>query len=692
MFREYPYLNLQDLNLDYILCKIREMQTELNNFVVTNAIKYADPIDWNITTQYEKNTVVIDANSGIAYLSVQPVPSGVAITNTNYWTVVFDLSMFIDKNAKNLTVHVEGQTNTATFNSAVGDWLIWYDELYVVTNAINAGDAYVVGSNIERLTVEDVIKTINTEIVNIENDILNITNDIGDLDNLTTTDKSSVVNAINELDADISNIEGNIDTLEDDIDKETIKRIQMPRTLKGNLVIDHFRYRSNDGAYLQGACYVGNGVIVAYYRTNGSNTGALMGYDIASESKMWEYPTLGYHGNTITYNPNNNKIYLCAGMDDITNTPMNLISIINMANPSVIESTVTLPTMNMAMGLVYDNDTDRFYATHDTGNTPNQSNVVTVFNNDLTAVIDTITLEGHFGVDYGLNTQGYVAIANGIIYSICQSVGHLAIEGNYIKNGSVAMLAQLPSMINKCRQTGEPQSVIYDYDNDEFYIASQDYNSTAYMFSIGMIYKTNLYKGIVEELPTLMSTGISLEQVNRPVVECYVANGDTSSVKPSWHLSGDTFRTFQDAVNLSIYYNVASKIFLTSTRDGMTRQTRGVLELKLKTFAGAIVGQNSTTLVSFDYLINTPSCNIQFTHCEFDSAFDVSTDSMQILVAGNARVYFDRCTFKDFTPEAGQTPYHIMALENADVAIRNCTFNGTMTDCYTGQMAQKRQV
>ena len=70
---------------------IREMQTELNNFVVTNAIKYADPIDWNITKQYEKNTVVIDANSGIAYLSVDPVPPGVAITNTDYWTVIFDL-------------------------------------------------------------------------------------------------------------------------------------------------------------------------------------------------------------------------------------------------------------------------------------------------------------------------------------------------------------------------------------------------------------------------------------------------------------------------------------------------------------------------------------------------------------------------------------------------------------------------
>lgn len=216
MFREYPYLNLQDLNLDYILRKIREMQKELNNFVVTNAIKYADPIDWNITTQYEKNTVVIDANSGIAYLSVQPVPSGVAITNTNYWTVIFDLSMFIDKAAKNLTDHVESdETSTATFTSAAGDWLIWYDKLYVVLSNINIGDAYVENTNIRRFTIEDFgghLDDLNTtdksNIVNAINELVQAIIDesvrVGDLTDLETTDKSSVVNAINE---NVDNIE-----------------------------------------------------------------------------------------------------------------------------------------------------------------------------------------------------------------------------------------------------------------------------------------------------------------------------------------------------------------------------------------------------------------------------------------------------------------------------------------------------
>lgn len=185
MFNKYPYLNLNDLNLDYILKKIKEMETELNTFVSTNAIKYANPIDWNITTQYEKNTVVIDANSGIAYLSVQPVPSGVAITNTDYWTVIFDLSMFIDKAAKNLTFHVEGITNTATFDSNVDDWLIWYDVLYKAVVYINTGDSYVVGSNIVQITVEDVIKAIIGEINNLTTNVVNLLADVSELQDNT---------------------------------------------------------------------------------------------------------------------------------------------------------------------------------------------------------------------------------------------------------------------------------------------------------------------------------------------------------------------------------------------------------------------------------------------------------------------------------------------------------------------------
>ena len=202
----YPYTDFHELNLSWLIQVITEVQTTLEQFVSINALKYADPIQWNITTQYEKNTIVIDPVSGVAYISVQPVPSGVALTNTDYWTVVFDLGQFVVRASKNFSLHYEADTTTsATFASTAGDWLVWGDTLYKALVNITPGDTYVVDGNIEHFTMEelvghldDLLTTDKTSIVNAINELASRT---GELDDLTTTDKTSIVNAINELDS-----------------------------------------------------------------------------------------------------------------------------------------------------------------------------------------------------------------------------------------------------------------------------------------------------------------------------------------------------------------------------------------------------------------------------------------------------------------------------------------------------------
>ena len=210
LFERFPYTNFHDLNLTWILNELKTLEHTINEFVSINALKYADPIQWNITTQYEKNTIVIDPLTGTAYISVQPVPSGVNLTNTDYWTVVFDLGSFVTKAAKNFcSRYEEATTLTATFPSSINDWLIWGDTLYYALVNITAGDAYIVDSNIKQFTIEDVIGHIQdlntTDKSNLVAAINEILQNCGDLDSLSTTDKSNLVAAINEIFTILSN-------------------------------------------------------------------------------------------------------------------------------------------------------------------------------------------------------------------------------------------------------------------------------------------------------------------------------------------------------------------------------------------------------------------------------------------------------------------------------------------------------
>ena len=281
MFNEYPYRNLTDVNLDFILKHIKYLETNLQDFVKLNTIKYANPIIWNITKQYETNTVVIDGNTGTAYLSVQPVPSGVALTNTDYWTVIFTLNLTTSN--QNITLRDDGTNVIATFASDTGDWLLWNFYLYRVTLPIAVNTAYLEGFNLERYTVELFIKDYVTNILNL----------IGDLDDLNTTDKTTVVNAINS----VLTVIGDLDDLNTNDKDNVVEAINELVSLKPyNFVNASFYSGANDTEILQNA--VNNSEFV-YVDRNMSITSI----DIRKPLKL----DLG--GHTITANTSTNNAF-----------------------------------------------------------------------------------------------------------------------------------------------------------------------------------------------------------------------------------------------------------------------------------------------------------------------------------------------------------------------------------------------
>ncbi len=151
-----PYTNFHDLNLDWIIEVLNEFNTKLSNFVSLATIKYADPLQWNITSQYEANTVVVDSN-GNAYLSVKPVPSGVSLDRVEFWTKIGNFDELWADVKKAITPNDEGHSPTATVNRAVND-LVWVNGALVrVTRAMIAGDAYVPGSNCVSSSTNEVL-------------------------------------------------------------------------------------------------------------------------------------------------------------------------------------------------------------------------------------------------------------------------------------------------------------------------------------------------------------------------------------------------------------------------------------------------------------------------------------------------------------------------------------------------------
>lgn len=99
------------------------------------------------------------------------------VVNTNIETITLDQyikNIIVDRNARLLQIETDMTTvdnaSTASDNYAVGDLIVRNDVLYKVIDAITSGDAFVVDTNIEAVTIEELLalkqnKTLDTALV-----------------------------------------------------------------------------------------------------------------------------------------------------------------------------------------------------------------------------------------------------------------------------------------------------------------------------------------------------------------------------------------------------------------------------------------------------------------------------------------------------------------------------------------------
>ena len=180
----------------------------MQQYIETSSISYADPIQWDITKQYPRNTVVVTVN-GDGYLSTQPVPIGIDIDNEDYWTKIGNFSELWGSVKLAITPVDEKLKTTASANRNIND-LVWLNnDLYIILKPMDAGTRYIEGTNCKKTNIGEQLNDLNTKVDN---------------------NKSSVDNSIEQINTNIENINTNLNKK---IDKDTVGNLD--QTVSGNM-------------------------------------------------------------------------------------------------------------------------------------------------------------------------------------------------------------------------------------------------------------------------------------------------------------------------------------------------------------------------------------------------------------------------------------------------------------------------
>ena len=81
----YPGTDLHEIDLGYILTKVQDLDDKIRILYENGTVKFADPVEWNILTNYTAGTIVKEPVTSAFYIAKENVPSGIQLYNEEYW-------------------------------------------------------------------------------------------------------------------------------------------------------------------------------------------------------------------------------------------------------------------------------------------------------------------------------------------------------------------------------------------------------------------------------------------------------------------------------------------------------------------------------------------------------------------------------------------------------------------------------
>lgn len=398
-----------------------------------------------------------------------------------------------------------------------------------------------------------------------------------------------IINKLDEMYAD-----GYFDTVINEM-------LQRQSVVRANVVSNDWRDYNAEAGFVNGSCYIGNNQYAVYFSSNDVDTGSFIIFDALSHEKISETSLTMCHGNSMAYNKNNNKVYVCGAysVTDI-NTLIPSIYVVNVddRNTPILESIITPPLPSFATGiysLAYDDTYNRFYAICARGVTAGEYNRLICYNSDLSSIISERIITGLVAK----SNQGVQYVRNNIAYWVCYDPDYRGLYTFNVNTGELLNIISLPKLINGYRLPGEYQSVIYNYDNDSWFLTSR-FLGTGYTGHAGyQILEIGLFKAISYFDVTDTSLANANGRLNMNVEQG--ANFIATNMR--------NFICVADAVNASITANVHAVITFTGAN-----MVLGTFDFR--NFSGAIQGTTANRLKILNN-INIYNSRMRFAYCDF---------------------------------------------------------------------------